>query len=130
MSAVLSLNSLGQISRTVPDIAAATAWYRDILGLRLLYDFEGMAFFDLGDLRLYLQQSSSAGTESVLYFRVPDIAAAHEALAERGVAFTGLPHRVHRHQDGSEEWLAFFCDPEGRPLALIARTPPEIGTNT
>jgi hypothetical protein len=28
---------------------------------------------------------------------------------------------IHRHADGTEEWLAFFSDPEQRPLALICQ---------
>jgi len=31
---------------------------------------------------------------------------------------------VHRHPDGSEEWLAHFNDPEGRPLALLFQVKP------
>ena len=30
-------------------------------------------------------------------------------------------HLIHRHEDGTEEWMAFFNDLEGRPLALMAR---------
>lgn len=113
--------SLGQIARGVRDIDAATAWYRDVLGLPFLYGFPGMAFFDLGGTRLYLQQVPAAGPESILYFRAGDIAASHAALADRGVVFTQAPRCIHRHPDGTEEWLAFFEDPEGRPLALIAQ---------
>jgi len=28
---------------------------------------------------------------------------------------------VHRHADGTEEWMAFFKDPEGRPLAIMSQ---------
>ncbi len=58
--------------------------------------------------------------ESILYFRVPDIHAAHEALSARGAAFVSAPHMIHRHEDGTEEWMAFFNDPDGRPLALMS----------
>lgn len=117
----LSLGPLGQIARSVRDVDAAMAWYRDVLGLPLLYSFEGMAFFDLGGTRLYLQQDPAAGAESILYFQVGDIDTAHAALTQRGVAFTQGPRCIHRHADGTEEWLAFFEDLEGRPLALIAQ---------
>lgn len=115
----LSLGPLGQIARTVRDIEAATAWYRDKLGLKLLYTFPGMAFFDLGGTRLYLQQAEEPAGESILYFKVSDIAAAHAVLEARGVIFAQPPRMVHRHADRVEEWLAFFTDPEGRMLALI-----------
>jgi hypothetical protein len=39
----------------------------------------------------------------------------------RGVKFTHAPHRIHRHADGTEEWMAFFEDPDGRPLALMSQ---------
>lgn len=28
---------------------------------------------------------------------------------------------IHRHADGTEEWMAFFNDPEGRPLAIMSQ---------
>jgi len=36
----------------------------------------------------------------------------------------GLPHMIHRHPDGTEEWLAHFNDPEGRPLAIMSAVMP------
>jgi DNA-binding CsgD family transcriptional regulator/catechol 2,3-dioxygenase-like lactoylglutathione lyase family enzyme len=117
-----TLGPVGQVSRNVGDIAAATAWYRDVLGLPHLYSFGELAVFDCDGLRLYLQQSEGdpAG-ESVLYFRVSDIRAAHAALEDRGAVFTNAPHLIHRHPDGTEEWMAFFNDPEGRPLAIMSQ---------
>jgi catechol 2,3-dioxygenase-like lactoylglutathione lyase family enzyme len=115
------LAALGQVSRQVLDIEASTAWYRDVLGLTHLYQFGALSFFDCGGVRLYLQESAEAGAESVLYFRVADIGASHEALSARGVEFTQAPHLIHRHEDGMEEWMAFFRDLEGRPLALMAQ---------
>lgn len=128
MMMATTLGPIGQIARTVRDIEAAKAWYRDVLGLPVLIEAPGMAFFDAGGIRLYLQQSEDAGPESILYFRVADIAAAHAELSAKGVAFLQPPHLVHRHDDGSEEWLAFFADPEQRPLALMARVQPETAS--
>ncbi|GAB5430427.1 MAG: hypothetical protein Devi2KO_38860 [Devosia indica] len=125
MTQAAFLGPIGQIARTVKDIAAAKAWYGDVLGLPLLIEAQGMAFFDAGGTRLYLQQSEDAGAESILYFRVDDIKAAHADLVAKGVAFLQPPHAVHRHADGAEEWLAFFVDPEKRPLALMALVRPE-----
>ena len=28
---------------------------------------------------------------------------------------------IHRHDDGTEEWMAFFNAPDGRPLAIMSR---------
>jgi DNA-binding CsgD family transcriptional regulator/catechol 2,3-dioxygenase-like lactoylglutathione lyase family enzyme len=114
--------AIGQIARSVGDIGASEKWYRDTLGLPHLYTFGTLAFFDCGGTRLMLaQEKSGAEKESVLYLRVVDIAAAHTALQQRGVKFTHAPHMIHRHADGTEEWMAFFEDPDGRPLAIMAQ---------
>ena len=119
------LGPIGQISRTVRDIKKAEAWYGGVLGLRHLYTFGDLAFFDCGGTRLFLSaESGDAGPESVLYFRVADIEAKHSELAARGIEFKGAPHMIHRHADGTEEWMVFFADPEGRPLALMSQVKP------
>ena len=118
----LRLGPIGQISRTVRDIDAACAWYGNVLGLKHLFTFGKLAFFDCGGTRLYLSaENAEPGTESVLYLRVDDIAAAHDELKARGVEFIGAPHLIHRHADGTEEWMAFFKDPEARPLAIMSQ---------
>jgi DNA-binding CsgD family transcriptional regulator/catechol 2,3-dioxygenase-like lactoylglutathione lyase family enzyme len=121
MPAEVRLGPLAQIARTVTDIEAAKAWYAEVLGLELLYAFPGMAFFRLGDARLYLQQAEATAGESILYFRVDDIHAAHQRLEARGARFRNAPHMIHRHPDGTEEWLAELADNEGRPLAIMAQ---------
>jgi DNA-binding CsgD family transcriptional regulator/catechol 2,3-dioxygenase-like lactoylglutathione lyase family enzyme len=121
----LRLGPIGQISRTVRDIDESCAWYGEVLGLKHLFTFGKLAFFDLGGTRLYLSAESGAVTpESTLYLRVDDIAAAYTELAARGVEFKGAPHMIHRHADGTEEWMAFFKDPEGRFLALMSQVSP------
>jgi DNA-binding CsgD family transcriptional regulator/catechol 2,3-dioxygenase-like lactoylglutathione lyase family enzyme len=121
MSAI-GFGRIGQISRSVSDIAKAEAWYRDVLGLRHLYTFGKLAFFDCGGTRLYLRQEGPLqANESLLYFQVEDIQAARDRLVERGVEFTHAPHKIHTHADGTEEWMGFFKDPEGRPLAIMSQ---------
>ena len=122
MPATPQLGAIGQISRSVGDILASEKWYREVLGLTHLYTFGTRAFFDCGGTRLMLsQEKGGAGKESVLYLRVPDIAAAHAQLQARGVKFTHAPHMIHRHADGTEEWMAFFEDPDGRPMSIMAQ---------
>jgi len=111
MSDTLHLGPLGQIARRVKDIAAARHWYGEVLGLTHLYSFGELAFFDCAGTRLFLSQDGSPDQpESILYFWVPDIRAAHAALSARGVEFIQPPHMIHRHEDGTEEWMAFFKD--------------------
>ncbi len=121
MDASVSLGTIGQIARTVTDISAARVWYGDVLGLRHLYSFGNLAFFDCGGVRLFLSEGEGSPPESILYFRVPDVRTAHQELLDRGVAFTHAPHMIHRHDDGTEEWMAFFTDNESRPLAIMAQ---------
>ncbi len=120
----LKLGPLAQISRTVRDIKESEAWYGRTLGLPHLYTFGSFAFFDCGGTRLYLTAQEEPGPESILYLRVDDIRAAYDALRARSVEFADAPHLIHRHADGTEEWMAHFKDPEGRPLAIMAQVRP------
>lgn len=122
MSEALSLGAIGQISRSVGDIAESCAWYGQILGLPHLYSFGRLAFFDCGGVRLFLtHQEGDFTVESILYLSVSDIQSAYGRLISRGVEFIDSPHLIHRYADGTEEWMTFFKDPEGRPLAIKGR---------
>jgi len=124
MNAPLQLGVIGQISRQVSDIKRAEEWYGKTLGLPHLYTFGKLAFFNCNGTRLYLQESEGAGAESVLYLKVDDIQGAYSQLQSRGVEFIGAPHMIHKHADGTEEWMAFFKDPEARPLAIMSQVAP------
>ncbi len=118
----MTLSTIGQISMNAHDITRATDFYRDALGLRFLFSAGTMSFFDCGGTRLMLGLPSGAEYDhpgSILYFKVDDIAATHEALTARGVTFKTAPHLVARLPD-HELWMAFFGDPEGNTLALMA----------
>ncbi len=122
----LVLSRIGQIGITVKDLEAATAFYRDVLGLKLLFQAPpGMSFFDLGGIRLMLGRAEKEEPHhpaSILYYKVDDIRAAAEALEERGVRFESEPHLVHK--DARHElWLAFFRDCEQNLLALMSEVP-------
>lgn len=114
------LGPLGQVARSVSDIALAERWYREVLGLPHLYSFGLLAFFDCGGVRLMLSEGEGMA-DSILYFSTRDIRAAHAALLRKKVEFISAPHCIHRHEDGTEEWMAFFNDLDGRPLALMAQ---------
>jgi catechol 2,3-dioxygenase-like lactoylglutathione lyase family enzyme len=112
---------LGQVARTVQSVEASRTWYRDTLRLSELYAFPKLAFFDLGGVRLMLTEEGDERQSSILYLRVPDLHLAKEELESKGVQFTHAPHMIHRHEDGTEEWMAFFLDEEGRPLGLMSQ---------
>lgn len=118
----MQLQMIGQIARTVGDIDVAQNWYERVLELRHLYRFGPLSFFDCNGTRLMLtQQEKLNPDESIMYFKVADIVQVHQNLVQKGVEFIAAPHRIHQHNDGTEEWMAFFKDPDGRPLALMAQ---------
>lgn len=118
------LGPIGQISRPVSDIETAVKWYSEVLGLPHLYTFGDLAFFDCDGTRLFLTATDEPGEPSVLYFRVDDINTAYDELTARGATFEAAPHLIHRHESGMEEWMAFFPDPDGHLLALMAQVAP------
>lgn len=118
----LELGAIGQISRRVSNIGDAERWYREVLGLKHLYTFGKLAFFDCGGVRLFLEEGDGATQpQSVIYFQAPDIRTAYAQLREKGVEFESPPHLIHRHANGMEEWMAFFHDNEGRLLAIMSQ---------
>ncbi|MET7276967.1 VOC family protein [Kribbella sp. NPDC005582] len=118
----LQLGPIGQIARPVGDIDRAIAFYGGVLGLPHLYTFGELAFFDCGGTRLFLTATGGAGADvPIVYFQVDDIQAAYGELRQRGVEFTDPPRVIHTHDDGVEEWMAFFPDPDGHLLALMAQ---------
>ncbi len=131
MNDALELGRLGQVSMFVRNAPAAEAWYRDVLGLKHLFTFGDLVFFDLAGTRLYIHAVPDEDWKpsSILYFAVPDVHAAHAALAARDVHLKGAPHMIHRDEaSGTEEWMAFFDDPDGNLLAVMARVPAAVET--
>lgn len=117
--------AVGQVARTVKDIETTKRFYGETLGLEHLYTFGNLMFFQCGGTRLMFTTEHGVNpNESILYLRVPDIQKAHAALVAAGVTFTGAPHMIYKHPDGTEEWMGFFNDPEGRPLAIMAQAKP------
>jgi methylmalonyl-CoA/ethylmalonyl-CoA epimerase len=114
------LSTIRQISIVCQDVPRATAFYRDVLGVRFLFAAgPQLAFFDAGGTRLMLgpAEGDAAGT-SVLYFLVSDIHGVWRTLGERGVARIGEPHMIARMPD-HDLWLAEFRDSEGNVMALM-----------
>ena len=124
MNAPWAMGPIAQIARSVRDIKEAEDWYRNVLGLPHLYTFGKLAFFDCNGTRLMLSQESAPAAESILYMRVGNIVEAYELLKSRGVEFINAPHMIHKHADGTEEWLSMLKDPEGRMLGIMTQVKP------
>ncbi|HET7174846.1 MAG TPA: VOC family protein [Gammaproteobacteria bacterium] len=113
------IKGVAQVGIMVQDLESATAFYRDKLGVKHLFTAPGMAFFDLGGLRLMLGQANPDYPPcTYLYYRVDDIEAAAKALQVRGVKMTEAPEVAHR-MPGMELWLALFEDMDRNIVALM-----------
>jgi methylmalonyl-CoA/ethylmalonyl-CoA epimerase len=116
------LGEIGQIAHVVHDVDAAVTFYQNTLGMKVMFQVPGMAFLDCGGVRLMLSLPSSEEFDrgnSVLYFRVADLRAAHDTLRGRGVRFDRGPHLV-AEMPNHELWMAFFRDNEHNLLALMS----------
>ena len=114
---------LRQVAQHADDRGRATAFYRDVVGLPLLqeYDPPGLSFFDLGGgTRLLLEEGAGS---ALLYLDVADIDGERARLESAGVTFVDDVHRIHVHDGtmapaGTEEWMTFFRDSEGNLVGL------------
>ena len=122
----LELRGVRQIAIVARDVARATHFYRDVLGLPLLFEAPpSLAFFDCGGVRLMVSPPEgldAAGASSLVYYDVADIHAAHAALRARGVQFAGAPHKIAEVGD-RDVWRAELRDSEGNRLALMSEVP-------
>lgn len=118
----LSLSRIGQIAITVKDVERATAFYRDALGMKFLFAFPGLAFFDCDGVRIMVSRPEKPEFDhpaSILYFRVDDIQGAYQTLRERNVRFEDEPHVVARMTD-HDLWMTFFRDLDDNLFAIMA----------
>ncbi len=115
-----AISRIGQISVTVTDLARAVAFYRETLGLELLFKVPGLSFFMCGGVRIMitLPEEGKAPQNSVLYFVVEKIESRSASLRDKGVVLEGEPHMIAKMPD-HELWMAFFRDPDGNLMALM-----------
>jgi methylmalonyl-CoA/ethylmalonyl-CoA epimerase len=116
---------LAQVALQVEDLPRSVAYYRDVLGLKLLFEVPNLAFFDIGGVRLMLSAAAQEGErqESVLYYKVDDLNSSYEALLGRGAKNESAPHLIARMPD-HDLWMAFLRDPDNRLVGLMAEVKP------
>ena len=95
------------------------AWYRNVLGLRVLVRVEedGYALFEAGDTRLAILSRPSAGEPShrwSLGFEVVDLEELHVRLAEASADVTA----PKLHPEGFRELIT--TDPDGNRIRLFS----------
>ena len=121
----IGISRLGQVAINVRNVERATAFYRDVLGLRFLFAAGQLAFFDCGGVRLMLDRPEKPEFDhpsSILYFNVPDIQAAHRRLVDSGVTIVEAP-RVIAPMPDHDLWMSFFRDTENNVMALMSEVP-------
>lgn len=119
-----SLGPVGQIALNVADADRSEAFYANVLGLRKLFRFGGLVFFDCAGLRLLLDQQPPEAPRlgGPIYFRVADIVLARRELEARGVMFVDQIHLIAPMED-HDLWMTFFKDPDDHMLALMMEAP-------
>jgi methylmalonyl-CoA/ethylmalonyl-CoA epimerase len=128
MAASLGIANIGQISIIVKNVDRATAFYRDVLGLPLLFTVPSMAFFDCGGVRLMLGTASSPEYDhpsSILYFRIADIQAGYQRLVENNVDIVAPP-RLIAPMPTHDLWMTAFRDGEGNIHQLMSEVPRSV----
>jgi methylmalonyl-CoA/ethylmalonyl-CoA epimerase len=122
MAEQFGLSHIGQIAIVTRNTAALAEFYRDKLGMRFLFNAGHMAFLQCGDVRIMVsppEKPEHDHAASILYFKVPNIQTAHQALAGRGVKFEDQPHVVAKLPD-HDLWMCFFRDPENNLFGLMS----------
>jgi predicted enzyme related to lactoylglutathione lyase len=122
MSTEYKLSEIRQIGVTVSDVSTALPFYRDVLGLTFLFSpAPTLAFLAAGSVRIMLSTPQGAGKvsqNSILYFKVMDIAATHAAIVARGGRNERAPQLTAKMPD-HELWSAFVRDPDGNLIGLM-----------
>lgn len=121
-STTLAGRKLVQVALTVKDLDRARIFYRDTLGLPLLFEAGNMLFFDIGGQRLMVGLAENTDRPLVggtyIYFDAPDLPALIPALKAKGVEMIGNTETLQR-TDTHELKLQFFKDPDGNEIGLM-----------
>ncbi|HDR3488243.1 TPA: VOC family protein, partial [Bacillus pacificus] len=100
------IQKIGQIGVPVKDLNRALDFYKEKLGLSLLFNTNSMAFFECNGLRLMLtlpEKEEFALSSSVIYFEVNNIKDTYERLLGKEVTFIDEPHVVAK-MGQTETW--------------------------
>lgn len=119
------LTKIGQINIPVHDLDSAVNFYRDVLGMKYLFQVPRMAFFDCDGIRIMLgipEGDAFDHPSSIIYFKVDEIHAATDHLRQSGVVITAEPVLISEMPD-HDLWMSFFLDPDENTLALMAEVP-------
>jgi catechol 2,3-dioxygenase-like lactoylglutathione lyase family enzyme len=105
----------------VSDLQRSVAFYRDLVGLRLVDQASNTAVLSYGGGRVLLRQLADMSQVdrrvSHLHIQVSDVDSSYRDMVARGVEFVHAP-RVISLGDRLDLWAATFRDPDGHDIAL------------
>lgn len=125
--ASLGGRDLVQVFLPCADLNRSKAFYAETLGLRFLFETNGMAFFQLGNTRLMLgelREGQAAMGGGGLYFDAPDLPELVRNLEERGASFRGAAQLLQETPQGNL-MLQSLLDPDGNLIALMGTVKPD-----
>ena len=110
----------------VKDMAVATKFYKETLGLEPSMETPGGTFFKSGNYGVFVYQSGVAGTNqaTAAAWQVTDVAAAIDSLKAKGVAFEQYDNIPGATREGALHIMgdlqaAWFKDPDGNILNIV-----------
>jgi methylmalonyl-CoA/ethylmalonyl-CoA epimerase len=122
----MNLSQIGQIALAVSDTDHSEAFYEKTLGLRKLYRYGALVFFDCAGTRLMLSPPEDGQevvvAQGAVYFRVPDLFLAVKGLKDQGVVIESEPHLISPMPD-HDLWMTFIRDPDGHLIGLMMEAP-------
>ncbi|UPW83283.1 VOC family protein [Lysinibacillus sp. Ag94] len=116
------IQSVGQIGIPVKELDRAIYFYKEKLGLSLLFNTDSMAFFECNGLRLLLtlpEKDEFIYSSSIIYFQVENLSMTYEDLVNKNVTFIDEPHVVAK-MGQTETWMVFFKDTEDNTHAFMS----------
>ena len=124
----VQLSRIRQIAIPVRNIKEGAQFYRDVLGLRHLFDAPpALSFFDCGGVQLMLSGPDAQGKDgdqqhAVLFYDVTDIRKTHGKIKSAGAKSVEEP-RVITRMNGREIWISSFSDGQGNVVSLMSDVP-------
>jgi catechol 2,3-dioxygenase-like lactoylglutathione lyase family enzyme len=117
--ATLAISGVAAVMLGVQDVQAATFFYSQKLGLRVIMQESQIALLQCGPVMLGLnrglaQQSAHTVGATEVVLRVDSVRGAHQALVAEGIAFESVPHQIT-----PTDWVAHFRDVDGHLLSIF-----------
>lgn len=120
------ITHIGQIAIAITKLDASVKFYRDVLGLKLLFEVApNMAFFQCGETRLMLttlQGPKSDHQTSTIYYSVSNIAEVFASFEQASLSVERPPQLAAKMPD-HELWIGFIRDPDSNLIGIMEEKP-------